>query len=213
MNQGELMIDGKLVAVPFKVVRWDQPGGLGYDEHPANFKARNRKPDLFVLHWDVCPSSKVCHEVLIDRGLSVHLLVDGDDDATVYQCLDLARYTAQHAAPENWRSVGVEINNPVVIHDDIKTDRPVAEAQPKANGREVWSHYDFTEAQRVRVVQLTTAICEALNIPKVIPSAGGKVDKMQPGVVGHYHITTAKIDPGFTLWPAFEAAGFKREAW
>jgi N-acetylmuramoyl-L-alanine amidase len=65
--------------------------------------------DMFVLHYDVCGTSRQCFKVLHDRrGLSVHFMIDVD--GTIYQTLDLAD-TAWHASQVNWRSVGVEIAN------------------------------------------------------------------------------------------------------
>lgn len=65
--------------------------------------------DQFVLHYDVCGTSRRCFTVLHDlRGLSVHFLLDVD--GTVYQTLDL-KERAWHATVSNNRSVGVEIAN------------------------------------------------------------------------------------------------------
>jgi N-acetyl-anhydromuramyl-L-alanine amidase AmpD len=65
--------------------------------------------DLFVLHYDVCGTSRQCFKVLHDRrGLSVHFLLDVD--GTLYQTLDLSD-TAWHARQANARSIGVEIAN------------------------------------------------------------------------------------------------------
>lgn len=63
--------------------------------------------DQFVLHYDVCGTSRKCFEVLHDmRCLSVHFLLD--IDGTIYQTLDL-KERAWHATSSNGRSVGVEI--------------------------------------------------------------------------------------------------------
>jgi len=63
----------------------------------------------FVIHYDVCASSRRCFEVLQDmRGLSAHFLLDVD--GTIYQTCDL-RETCWHASQANDRSVGVEIAN------------------------------------------------------------------------------------------------------
>src|SRR4051794_30390223 len=44
--------------------------------------------DQFVIHFDVCGTSRRCFEVLQDRrGLSVHFMLD--IDGTIYQTLDL----------------------------------------------------------------------------------------------------------------------------
>jgi len=65
--------------------------------------------DQFVLHYDVCGTSRQCFKVLHDfRGLSVHFMLD--IDGTIYQTLDL-KERAWHATTSNTRSVGIEIAN------------------------------------------------------------------------------------------------------
>ncbi len=68
-----------------------------------------RVVDQFVIHFDVCGTSRRCFEVLQDRrGLSVHFLLD--IDGTIYQTLDL-KERAWHATVANTRSIGIEIAN------------------------------------------------------------------------------------------------------
>jgi len=64
--------------------------------------------DQFVIHYDVCGTSKKCFEVLRERNLSVHFMLDLD--GTLYQTLDL-KEAAYHATKANGRSVGIEIAN------------------------------------------------------------------------------------------------------
>lgn len=65
--------------------------------------------DQFVIHYDVCGTSRTCFRVLHDiRGLSVHFMLD--IDGTIYQTLDL-KERARHATTSNDRSVGIEIAN------------------------------------------------------------------------------------------------------
>jgi len=68
-----------------------------------------RVVDQFVLHFDVCGTSRQCFKVLQDRrDLSVHFMLDLD--GTIYQTLDL-KERAWHATTSNNRSVGIEIAN------------------------------------------------------------------------------------------------------
>jgi N-acetyl-anhydromuramyl-L-alanine amidase AmpD len=68
-----------------------------------------RHVDQFVIHYDVCGTSRRCFQVLHDlRGLSVHFMLD--IDGTIYQTLDV-KERAWHATICNDRSVGVEIAN------------------------------------------------------------------------------------------------------
>src|SRR6266481_2513788 len=65
--------------------------------------------DQFVIHFDVCGTSRQCFKVLQDyRDLSVHFMLDLD--GTIYQTLDL-KERAWHATSSNSRSVGIEIAN------------------------------------------------------------------------------------------------------
>jgi len=209
MSTNALIIAGREVPVEFPVVRWDQDGGLGLPS--AHLKPRSRRPDVFVFHWDVCKSSHQCHEVLLQRGLGIHFMIDGDAAATLYQLCDPAKWIAQHAPPINWRSIGVEVNNPVLEKWWNPQDgRPMVKEQAKPNGRQVWNHQDFTAAQKSRCVELADAICKAFEIPKRIPLPSQKLDEIESGVVGHYQVSSTKVDPGLTLWPAFENAGYER---
>jgi N-acetylmuramoyl-L-alanine amidase len=68
-----------------------------------------RVVDQFVIHYDVCGTSRQCFKILHDsRDLSVHFMLDLD--GTIYQTLDL-KECARHASTSNGRSVGVEIAN------------------------------------------------------------------------------------------------------
>ncbi len=68
-----------------------------------------RVVDQFVLHYDVCGTSRTCFRVLHDlRGLSIHFMLD--IDGTIYQTLDL-KERAWHATIANDRSIGIEIAN------------------------------------------------------------------------------------------------------
>lgn len=79
--------------------------------------------DQFVIHFDVCGTSRQCFNILQDhRGLSVHFMLDLD--GTVYQTLDL-KERAWHATIANSRSVGIEIANMGAYGHDEKN--PLAE--------------------------------------------------------------------------------------
>lgn len=94
---------------------------------PRDLAGLQRVVDQFVLHYDVCGTSRTCQRVLRERGLSVHFLLDVD--GTLYQTLDLAD-TAWHATKSNGRSIGVEI-----AHIGAYTD-------PNAKALEEWYERD-----------------------------------------------------------------------
>lgn len=65
--------------------------------------------DQFVIHYDVCGTSRRCFDVLHDRRhLSVQFMLDVD--GTIYQTLDV-KERAWHATHANSRSIGIEIAN------------------------------------------------------------------------------------------------------
>ncbi len=193
--------------------------------------------DLFVLHYDVCGTSRKCFEVLHDRrGLSVHFLLDLD--GTIYQTLDL-KERAWHAGSANDRSVGVEIanmgaysNTSVLdewyVQDDGGRTRielpatrgdggirtPGFEARPardelvhgQIQGRQLMQ-YDFTDEQYESLIKLTATLCDVL--PRIEPDyprdPNGALrtsllsdEEMADfsGILGHYHISPNKVDPG-----------------
>ncbi|MDX2146693.1 MAG: peptidoglycan recognition family protein [Planctomycetota bacterium] len=82
----------------------EQVRGGGWD-----LELLRNKVDQFVLHYDVCGTSRTCFRVLHDmRGLSIHFMLDVD--GTIYQTLDV-KERAWHATIANDRSIGVEIAN------------------------------------------------------------------------------------------------------
>ena len=201
--------------------------------------------DQFVLHYDVCGTSRQCFKVLHDRrGLSVHFMIDVD--GTIYQTLDVAD-TAWHASQVNWRSVGVEIasigsystgdaeglrtleewypkdaEGPYIKYSDRIGDpgvrtrafvgrpaRPERVVGPIQGGPR--AQYDFTKQQYDALVRLTAALSKTL--PRIQVDAprddAGRVltarmdeahEARFRGVVGHYHVSVQKQDPG----PAFD---------
>jgi N-acetyl-anhydromuramyl-L-alanine amidase AmpD len=77
------------------------------EERGWELQELQRDVDQFVMHYDVCGTSRQCFKVLHDlRGLSVHFLLDVD--GTIYQTLDL-KERGWHAGEANDRSIGVEI--------------------------------------------------------------------------------------------------------
>src|SRR5690606_36650313 len=149
-------------------------------------------------------------QVLLERRLGVHLLLDGDGE--VYQTLDLAVACAWHAGLGNERSVGIEIQKPAKMHRNQwpTTPRAVIDEQ-RVHGAGTWQHLDFHDIQKLRAVELAEVLCAHLSIPRVLPMVDGRVTRaLAPqdfrGVYGHYHVSPNKPDPGLSLWPGLERA-------
>ena len=196
--------------------------------------------DLFVMHYDVCGTSRRCFQVLQDdRGLSVHFMLDVD--GTIYQTLDL-KERAWHAGSANDRSIGIEIANMGAYADaatlakwykpdgggvvfnppptkgatGIRTAGFVARpARPRPitgpiHGKTL-VQYDLTNAQYQSLSRLVAAIGRVfprirLDAPRG-PDGMVRMDLLTAdelahfnGLIGHYHLTKDKTDPG----PAFD---------
>jgi N-acetylmuramoyl-L-alanine amidase len=134
----EIIVCGQRVHTGAPVVTWLDPGGydaykkdvpadiaagFGTRKSPVFTAEQQQKAqtgnidlptlqtmvDQFVIHYDVCGTSKRCFHVLHNqRGLAVQFMLDLD--GTIYQTLDL-KEGAWHATKANGRSVGIEIAN------------------------------------------------------------------------------------------------------
>lgn len=209
-----LIVNGVRYPTPFATVTFEAQAGLSF-LGTACWQPRDTPSgagvDLCVLHWDECISSTHCFGVLLQRGLSVHLMLDAD--GVVYQALDLAQARAWHARIHNERSVGIEIQNALTPREPA-TRGPerawVEEALPHTGA--CFGHTDFTPAQKATLTRLVPWLCDTLGIAQILPKdAQGRVHESlcpQPfaGVVGHYHLQTDKVDPGALLWPLLNAA-------
>ena len=199
--------------------------------------------DQFVIHYDVCGTSRYCFEILHDhRHLSVHFMLDVD--GTIYQTLDL-KERAWHAGHANSRSVGIEIANIGAYSSDEEKpwnrwytrdasghvtltipreiDRqsvhtPQFVGHPRRNelitgtiNDRRLEQYDLTQPQYEALAHLAATLHRVL--PKIKLQAprdehGRVVDHTlddatqadYQGLIGHYHLTRNKIDPG----PAFD---------
>lgn len=88
-------------------VRLEPEAAAKVREEGWNLPTLQQVVDQFVIHYDVCGTSRRCFQVLHDsRGLSVQFMLDVD--GTIYQTLDL-KESAWHATSSNSRSVGIEI--------------------------------------------------------------------------------------------------------
>jgi hypothetical protein len=207
-EMGKLLINGKQVDIPWKVISFVDEGGLTFPE--THFSKRNtRSPKVVVLHWDECPDTPFMHKVLMQRGLSVHFGID--EDGTIYQFLD-TKEVCWHARGVNTRSIGIEICNPVKLtYNDVyssqnKQLRPVVSGDV-VHGNTLDPYLGFYDIQLEAASVLCNALAENCEIPKTVPLDGNSklkkaVDKtiqagMFQGFVGHYHLTNTKTDPGY----------------
>lgn len=126
----EIIVAGNRFHTGTRVILWIEPAGYdGYKNVPPfrvrevpgtaeeqkqlqtkgwDLPALQKVVDQLVIHYDGHGLSKTCFEVLQQRGLSVHFMLDLD--GTIYQTIDLQE-RALHATISNDRSIGIEIAN------------------------------------------------------------------------------------------------------
>ena len=175
----------------------------GFNRHEGE-----RKPSFFVAHWDVCLSSKMCHKVLEQRGISVHFAID--NDGTIYQFMDM-NDTAWHAGSKLWntKSIGVEIANAYYPKHQAWYVKQGLEERPiiddaVCHGAKLKPFTGFYPEQIEALKALMKAVHKATGIPLEAPlgrdgntntnvskkCASGKFE----GFISHYHLTKNKID-------------------
>ena len=220
---GEVIVDGKGYACAAEVVTWHRHGM----QFAPPLGARRRWPlltpiDLFVVHvtgGENPPS--VVYEVLRKRALGVEFMIAAD--GVIWQFCDPYFVDTFDAGHVNARSVGVEIVNHgwtanASLAERWSTLRPRYET--KIHGRKIKmaaSHPAQVDAL-VALADTLTA-CPLLAIPRRVPRDSAfaldaslwdsdRVAKFA-GVIGHLHLSGAKIDPGTDVFAALAAAGYK----
>lgn len=197
-----------------RVVTWDEEGGMPAPDGTYNTVREGlRDVKMFVNHWDVCLSAKQCYDVLKNRGISVHFLID--NDGTIYQTMD-ANDIAWHAGSRklNNLTIGVEISNAFYPkyqgwYEKWFGARPVI-TNATLNGKKIEKHLGFYDIQKEAAKALWEAIAAEYNIPLQTPTKSGgselaafhkgASEGTYRGIVHHYNLTTRKTDcAGFDL--------------
>ena len=192
------------------VILWNDENGL--KTKPGQYYSfagkPDRKPTMFVNHWDVCLSSKSCANVLAKKGISIHFCID--NDGTIYQLLD-TQHGAWHAGGRSWNmdSIGVEISDayyPKYQDTYVKRGfdpRPVWSGKT-CHGSKMKDFLGFYPIQLEALKALWKAVHHIHGIPLVCPtdSDGNLVTTVDPrctrnefsGFVNHFNLTRKKID-------------------
>jgi hypothetical protein len=191
------------------VVLWDEDLGLDCEAGSYYDYAGkpDRKPTMFVNHWDVCLSSESCAMVLGRRGISVHFCID--NDGTIYQLLD-TQHGAWHAGngKVNHASIGVEISNAYYpkyqdwyVREGFG-ERPIQD-NARVHGKKLKPFTDFYPVQIEALKALWEAVHKGIGIPLDVPTMDGETstgvhkDSARAkfsGFVSHYNLTARKID-------------------
>lgn len=190
--------------------------GLWWD--PVDPGARKRKVPVraIVLHWTggVQGAKGIVH-TLRHRRLSIHYTIE--QDGTVTHHADERTTVCMHAGTANDWTIGVEIAN---------RGRPPAHSQMPGETYTAVIHgrrlvcLRFSDEQ----IKAAQALCEHVahewGLPLMVPetSRGDLIlDKLTDiqqrafrGVLGHLHVSDAKIDPGADLLTALRDAWVKQ---
>lgn len=218
-----ILIAGREVDLPgVRVLRFDKSDGPRVPEFKAGDgynKPRVRAIDSCVWHWTGGEGDPiVVAETLRRRKLGVEFAIARD--GALYQFCDPCVVDTADAGILNSRSVGVEIVNygyaggwtfdpvravRVPLVPKLGKDRETYE--DAIHGKTV-RHADFYAVQNATAMALAQVLSDVLPIPRVVPlDAAGFIRRaLTPaelsgfkGHLGHYHITTAKRDPGTRL--------------
>lgn len=200
-----------------------------WHKHGLEFRpgkgARKRDPntpiDLFVVHvtgGEGAPPAMFA--TLNQRELGVEFAID--IEGVIWQFCDPLLVDTFDAGPINKRSIGVEIVN-YGYRADPKTVPLKGKARPLydcvIHGRRVvMARSNPAQLKALVALADTLTSCPALKIPRKLPRTksgevhGRLMDSAEiaafAGVLGHLHVSGAKIDPGMDVFDALDAAGY-----
>jgi len=196
-----LEIGGKRIAC-HRTVHWSD-SGLVHLSGRHGCRDRKLPVDLVVVHWTAGERTAKQSYGFAQR-LRYGYQIAIDRDGIIWQHCDPARTVTQHGGPlVNSRSVGVVMTCYGFVSGDqqpplIGRDRPTYSTRLHGRPRKLAGYYPAQLDALGRVVE---ALCDTLDIPRQVPSGPdavmmrGQLARFR-GVVGHYHVSGAKSDPG-----------------
>lgn len=205
--------NGKTVEIPWtgKVITFKDKEGMSSPNGTfRTFQQGERKPKLFVIHWDAALSSKSCFDILTKRKLSIQFSID--NDGTIYQFLDCNNIAWHAGANEygswNAESIGVEVSNAVELKYQKYYEMKNIGSRPlwknvKVHKKYIGNILGFYLIQEEALKVLIKTVCNYYSIPIQCPIESNKlvttiykpvIEHNYSGIVGHYHLTKDKID-------------------
>jgi len=171
-------------------------------------KKRRATIDLGVFHWTGSENAvETMASTLRKRQLGVEYAIS--PIGSLFQFCDMMEVDTADAGIANSRSWGVEMVNAGIRRASTLWRAPQYRKVPLGprpayetvlHGRKLLC-WDFYPAQTVTACALNKLICDVLptyprtvcTVPGVVPIKGPDAVK---GAIGHYNITTEKLDPG-----------------
>ena len=220
MNSFIYFDENNKVDIGSKVVLWNESPNYSFYSS-GKYKPRDSNTALSeikqcVMHHTVTYNAKQTFTGLNGRGLSVNFIIDDDINedgcATIYQCL-MIKDIGWSQKPVNHLGPGIEIcympqawENPNLYSEDNRKKYKVQDHEMMTEKVHTMNMKVFkpTKAQLEAAAKIAFAVnhfCPAveLSFPKdkngnysktVIPNV-----ENYAGLLGHYNITTNKIDP------------------
>jgi len=199
--ENSIVIGGERKQFENIIINFDDHVGFSFYER-GGWRQRKYQPNLIVLHWTVTFTAHSTFRVLSKRGLSTHFIIDAD--GKIYQCLDPIEAVAFHAGWTNDFSIGIDLVNPVMKKYAAKEpERPLIETK-KANSWKTVQILDYTPKQKKVLPKFLKELCKLCDIQYAWINLYNCIDKKSikgfNGILGHYHISKTKWDPGTHIW-------------
>lgn len=217
---GRIVVGGREHPILGPSFLWSETGM----EIKPGFGARRRESEIDLIVWHYTAGEGDAQQLfrtMRNRKLGVEFFIDRA--GAVWQFCEPMEVDTFDAGTANRRSVGVEMAcygyrpKPELVPSrgtDRRTYVDSVHGEPKT-----FAH--FYPQQVAAAVSLAFALGDALSIPLRVPTDGvgdllkqamrqDELDSFH-GHLGHYHLTTRKIDPGTALLNVFLAA-FGQEA-
>ena len=184
--------------------------GMQFTNAEGGIRKLRRKPSIFTLHWTggTGGAQRVFHTLKNrkthdGKGLSVQLFADAE--GTVWQYADL-NLRARHASATNAFGPGLEVQGRGID----RTAEAKASTDENIHGRKI-PVLPFTEPQYRAIVGLSVALMTAFELPLQcpgMPDGSGPYSGLMPraaihsfrGVLGHFHVSRHKLDPGLDVF-------------
>lgn len=219
LTPGGLIIDGEVVACDAVVYNWHDTGlevKVGGNNHR---RQAHQEIDLFVVHWTGgYGDCERLFATLNKRVLGVEFFIDYD--GSIVQYCDPILVNTADAGFVNPRSVGVEVRCAGFPGGKVIEGQDVYSAKLRGHTARM---LDFTTEQDEALHALIEALrgCRhpLINIPGTVPRDGRgqllttTMSKQEirnySGVIGHYHLSANKADPGTRPMLALSDRGYR----
>ena len=226
MSDGGIILGDAMYPVPGAPagVRTWLSTNLKFDPSGPGARPRAQTIDLFVLHWTGGEGgARQVFNTLSRKNYGVEFCID--QDGAIWQFADPLRVDTFDAGKYNRRSMGVEIvnygftgPNRVAPGQWVKwrgTHRTTLRKRERFFAR-------FLVPQLRAALALVDAVIESgttdieRRLPRYFDHPGQVISETLPddylsnygGVLGHFHLTDRKDDPGMEIFDWFDVAGY-----